>query len=260
MSLAGIVNEKFHGKYDSLFASTGGYIVQKKGRWTITKNRIQEGQKLEYFSGLARAIVAEGVAEFENPREFIKKVNQEWTISVFKERNISLRETKPGENNEIHFNSKIIPYSFLSNFFPTLIYMPRNQAVSDASTVYYSSEHAYIFWKLKEINLSLAEQISHGTDPLKAKKDAKSLQERNELAYEREESEIIESMMQIVMAKFEQNPILQAKLCQTGKIILKEATEDLFWGIGNQPAVPGRNALGEILMQVRKDFIGKEFP
>lgn len=60
-------------------------------------------------------------------------------------------------------------------------------------------------------------------------------------------------MYEIVLAKFEQNPLLVRKLVNIKEPIIEENTwGDRYWGVVNGV---GYNKLGKILMQVREYFI-----
>lgn len=71
-------------------------------------------------------------------------------------------------------------------------------------------------------------------------------------------------MLDVLRAKFSQNPALKDYLVATGDAILVEAApKDKIWGIGmgeNNPDVGdskkwnGRNLLGKALMEVRDEF------
>ena len=74
-------------------------------------------------------------------------------------------------------------------------------------------------------------------------------------------------MFQIQKAKFSQNSDLGNTLCDTGRLVLAEASLDREWGVGftvdqfNSGRVPhavhvswGKNMCGETLMRVREDL------
>lgn len=60
-------------------------------------------------------------------------------------------------------------------------------------------------------------------------------------------------MYKICRAKFEQNPELQTRLLETGdaELIEGNAWNDTYWGVCNGY---GKNMLGKILMQIRKEM------
>lgn len=62
-------------------------------------------------------------------------------------------------------------------------------------------------------------------------------------------------MLEALRQKFDQNPSLRTKLKDTGSATLHEdaGTRDCYWGAGT-PKCPGRDRLGQLLEQVRKDL------
>jgi ribA/ribD-fused uncharacterized protein len=65
-------------------------------------------------------------------------------------------------------------------------------------------------------------------------------------------------MLEIVRAKFAQNPLLKEKLLKTGseELIEGNAWHDNFWGVcmcDQCRGKKGKNTLGKILMQVREE-------
>lgn len=71
-----------------------------------------------------------------------------------------------------------------------------------------------------------------------------------------------EVLQDIILAKFQQNPLLKAQLLQTKDALLQEATTDSFWGIGSrlrskatrESTAKGKNRMGHILMDIRTRF------
>lgn len=65
----------------------------------------------------------------------------------------------------------------------------------------------------------------------------------------------LQIMEEIVRAKFTQNPELKEQLLATGDLLLMEGNtwHDLYWGVDSK-TWEGQNHLGEILMQVRREF------
>ena len=66
-----------------------------------------------------------------------------------------------------------------------------------------------------------------------------------------------ELMLEIVRAKFTQNPVLAARLLATGarKLVEGNTWKDVFWGVDLRTG-EGENHLGQILMQVREELKG----
>ena len=127
-------------------------------------------------------------------------------------------------------------FHFLSNFHPA----PLQYEGLD----YPTSEHAYQAAKTLDINQRM--NIAMLETPGETKRYGKAVKMRGNW------DEIkVEIMLNIVMAKFTQNPHLLEKLLATGDIELIEGNTwgDTFWGVCKGK---GENFLGIILMEVRK--------
>jgi ribA/ribD-fused uncharacterized protein len=130
---------------------------------------------------------------------------------------------------------------FLSNFYPA-------EFVWDG-IVWPTSEHAYQAAKVHDREERL--RISRFKTPSEAKKVGKHLELRedwNQVRYD--------IMLEIVRAKFTQNPHLKAKLLATGGCRLEEGNHwgDRIWGVSPAGSNNGLNWLGEILMIIREEL------
>lgn len=69
----------------------------------------------------------------------------------------------------------------------------------------------------------------------------------------------VDVMKNILRAKFDQNPDIQYKLMETGNAMLAEGNTwgDTFWGV-DMITGEGKNMLGELLMQIRKEYEEEE--
>lgn len=69
----------------------------------------------------------------------------------------------------------------------------------------------------------------------------------------------VDVMKNILRAKFNQNPDIQCKLMETGNAMLAEGNTwgDTFWGV-DMITGEGQNMLGELLMQIRKEYEEEE--
>ena len=102
--------------------------------------------------------------------------------------------------------------------------------------------------------------ITEAVTPQEAKRLGKLVPETVEFKRKRDSL-----MGDLQYAKYTQNPHLQLKLVQTGDTPLIEATTDDHFGIGRplnakllqELTWSGSNGLGEILGNLRKDFIGE---
>ena len=135
-------------------------------------------------------------------------------------------------------------HRFLSNFWQT-------QFVSD-NIVWESSEHAYVAAKTLDRDLRI--KISKMDGKGQVKRFGRTIELRSDW-----EQVKVDMMYEIVHAKFHQNSNLRQKLLNTGDAILEEGNTwgDRVWGISPPNSGNGRNELGKILMQVRKEFGGK---
>ena len=128
-------------------------------------------------------------------------------------------------------------YFFLSNFYPTKIKYNGIQ--------YLNNEAAFQAQKCT----TMEDRIKFSyLNPSDAKKLGRRIILRNDW-----ESVKISIMREIVFEKFKQNPHLTEKLLNTGNIYLEEGNNwgDRIWGTVNGV---GRNELGKILMEVRKEI------
>lgn len=132
-------------------------------------------------------------------------------------------------------------YRFLSNFYPA-------EFVWD-NIVWPSSEHAYVAAKTLDRDLRL--QISKMDGKGQVKRFGKTIDLRPDW-----EEVKVDIMREIVRVKFSQNPDLKQQLLDTGDAELEEGNTwgDRVWGVCPPNSGHGRNELGKILMQLRKEF------
>lgn len=130
-------------------------------------------------------------------------------------------------------------YRFLSNFEPARI------VLSDG-LIYPTSEHAYM--AQKTLDMALREEIANQATPGRAKKMGAAVPLREDWAEYR-----LLAMLEVIRAKFNQNPALRAKLLATKMLYLEETNnwDDRFWGVVDGV---GLNLLGKTLMQVRAEL------
>lgn len=127
-------------------------------------------------------------------------------------------------------------YSFLSNFYPA--------PVRFEGDLYPSVEHA--FQAAKTTDRKQRARFRKGS-PAEAKQNGRQLQLRPD--WEHVKLGVMETL---VRAKF-QHPDLREKLLNTGTAALTEGNQwnDTFWGVCHGH---GKNHLGKILMQVRREL------
>lgn len=146
-------------------------------------------------------------------------------------------------------------YRFLSNFHPSPI---RAELAASANSsplfdrIYPTAEHMYQAWKTDDPQWweRIAEARTAAT--------AKRLGQQAPLRPDWEEQKF-HLMEQVLLLKFGQNPDLGGQLAATGTAVLVEGNSwhDQTWGDCSCPehnTVPGRNALGVILMRLRLDW------
>ena len=144
----------------------------------------------------------------------------------------------------------------LSNFFPCEIDIYGKHCKS--------AEHAYQYAKaVHQGQLQAAEEILQAPDAFQAKAQARSLQYSTDW-----QSVKVDTMKEILNAKVEQVPDFHDTLLESNDNILVEATYDRFWGSGldkvdtvytKRRFWPGKNQLGSILEDIRKDISTEHF-
>jgi len=115
-----------------------------------------------------------------------------------------------------------------------------------------TSEHYYQAAKFFQTDPDYAESIRACKVAMWAARMGRTRSHTMSPTWDAEKDDV---MLRALTAKFEQNPLLRAKLLDTDGDILHEdaGTRDLYWGIGT-PERPGRDMLGRLLMQVRASF------
>ena len=145
------------------------------------------------------------------------------------------------------FNPNVIgefkgEYRFLSNFYPAgFVYQ---------GILWPNSEAAYQAMKSRDRDVHL--MFSTLTHPVQAKHEGRMIDPM------REDWDDVKVgiMRDIVYSKFNQNPELKRKLFDTGNAILQEGNthNDRVWGISPPHSGNGKNHLGKILMDVRREL------
>ena len=132
-------------------------------------------------------------------------------------------------------------YSYLSNF--------HEAEFEYNGTLFPTSEHAYQAMKAVEED-EIYEKIASASSPKKAKRYGKEPSLPDDWN-ERKKFH----MLEIVTAKFSQNPEIREKLIGTEDQLLVELNKwgDTYWGAKKSDG-EGKNMLGRILMEVRSSF------
>ena len=129
-------------------------------------------------------------------------------------------------------------------------------------TEFNSSEQAFMYYKAKLFkDEESAKLIMKSIDPAKQKGLGKHVEGFNGNVWDQNKDRI---MYEVVLAKFQNNPLLKKRLLDTGNKTLIECNpSDPYWGIGlglqetdiwNQSKWKGENKLGQILGIVREEL------
>ena len=133
---------------------------------------------------------------------------------------------------------------FLSNMSPS--------PITVKGITYPTAEHLFQATKFKDVEIH--KKISQIPSPAEAKKYGKSIKSD----FKDWDRIRVRQMKQVLKAKFDQNPELKQKLLDTGGANLIEGNTwgDTFWG---QVDGKGENNLGRVLMELRKEYIEKQY-
>lgn len=134
-------------------------------------------------------------------------------------------------------------FDFLSNFHPSPIEI--------SGIKFPTVEHAFQAFKM--YSNENFERVRNAESPSEAKRLGRTLLMRPDW-----DAIKFETMLDLVRAKFKQNPDLAKRLKATGKAKLVEGTlwNDRIWGIDIKTGI-GKNWLGQILMEVRSELCKK---
>lgn len=135
-------------------------------------------------------------------------------------------------------------YRFLSNFFESPMVIDNE--------FYSTNEHFFQAMKAEdEWDQELIRRVHTPGEAKRMGKSVKLVEKWDEL------KDAV--MLKGLRAKFDQNPDLAKKLLETGDAILQEGNtwKDTYWGMDLQSGI-GKNKLGELLMQVRKELKEKK--
>ena len=146
-------------------------------------------------------------------------------------------------SRKILFQSSSPEYNWLSNFFLAPFTLDGKE--------YPTVEHYFQSQKYITTRPAYAEEVRAKPTPSQARTAGRNLQVPIRGDWEDVKIELMKTALQ---AKFEQNPELQDKLCNTeGHVLVHEASWDNYWGTGSTGK--GTNLLGILLMQIRDMMI-----
>lgn len=161
---------------------------------------------------------------------FVKDFNSAWTQQRLRSKQIAFQDSP-----QIKFSSVDKKLSWLSNFFPTLIYEP------DHSACYPSLEHAYVAYKVRRATEGAFDQMEIVD---MTPKEVKQWGSDYESVHDQE---TLDEMRHLVELKFSQSSVIETMLKRT-KGELQEFTSDDYWGtcLGTMTG-PESNHLGKII-------------
>lgn len=232
------------------------------GEWTaVEKSKLNRLQN-QIYAATATEIVevlnspATSSLHLEEAIPYIKEFNKKWTERQCREEKISYAR----QEDCIRFSSRSKKYSWLSNFFPSIIVDTRMQRA--VITV----ESAYVAFKIQSFDISegqpamddverqtLISEVIGCQNSSRCKELGSSFIRNGDI---QNKMAVIE-MRRLVNLKFSQNEKLQDMLIRTRGRILEEHTGDPFWGISFgafEDPEDNSNHLGKILMSLREEF------
>lgn len=161
--------------------------------------------------------------------QILNDFNSAWTNLLLSQKTIAFPKKT---DSVIQFHSHDKQFSWLSNFFKTIIY----DEITNLCLP--SLEHHYVYWKHACLDESVDLSELALLDPSGAKQAGSHLTVEND-------KDKIAVMERLVSLKFDQNRSLEEMLRSTNAAKLEEATSDLFWGTGRSEY--GLNHLGAVL-------------
>lgn len=237
--------EKLGNQYENFLTDRGWFpAINSKNQWILARNipKLFRDRKT-YFKDLAEKIVQNGqeIAHLPHPENLVRRFNIEWMTAQRVEELSSMTET----DTPIWFNSKSRDYSWLSNFFMTLIY-----SWEPIPGIFIGVESAYKTYQaaLAGADSETVAELAQITNLKKAKKKSVNIDQELKVSL----------MRTLIKLKFSQNQILAEHLKATAHRQLIEHTDNRFWGdgssTGSEESGDGLNMLGQILMEER-DFL-----
>jgi ribA/ribD-fused uncharacterized protein len=150
----------------------------------------------------------------------------------------------------IEFTKVDLPYGWLGNMYASPIeYNGKKWLTSEA-----------LFQALRFDDEEIRELIRKEKSPMGAKMKAKG--NKNRMVIEPMSEKDVENMKMVVRLKFDQNEVLKSKLKISGEHVIVEnignrnGERHLFWGMKKiNGEWVGNNKMGEILMELRREFI-----
>lgn len=215
------------------------HLVQHE-KWVVAPKETNK-ISLDVFARSAQELVSHqseilSAASPAQILQYIQLFNTAWTTAKLAQNKISA--SPKGNNKPIQFSSFSKQYSWLSNFFQTLIFDESKRRILS------HVEGGYVAFKAEQAEESeFIEGVIQEFDPATAKAIGSHL-ERPKTA--------IDEMYRLEVLKFAQNPVLTNLLKNSGTAPLEEYTSDSFWGTAHGTIRSDEsNQLGRILELVR---------
>lgn len=201
----------FCGNYELLY--TPGNLLDKTEKgWVLAKKPLTSKTQDDLFQRVTLALLAEDLSTIPNLEGLIIRIN-----GIF--RSLPIHSLPSPLPEKVEFKSSDPHFSFLSNFFRTLIVFE--------GKLFPTSEHLYQ-WKiatLKDPGQSARHYFNMRTlSPIESREYCHSIE--GEVAPEQK----IAVMRDVILLKYQQNPSLKAALMATHPRPLVEKTENPFWG------------------------------
>lgn len=217
-------------------------LVYQNQTWQVIDPNTYKCSKSLYIQTVEK-VLSFNINDKINPNDliyWIKNFNSAMTLEKLKSKEIKIIDLK---ETKTQFNS-MNAYSWLSNFFTTLIYDPEHR------TLYPSVENGYVVFKAKQgqLDQKVIMECAHILDPKTVKQKGKDFWKHET---EEDQSKAVNEMKRLVTLKFDQNPMIAGWL-KKSTAQLEEMTHDDFWGSAMGTANgPNSNWLGKSIEGVR---------
>jgi predicted NAD-dependent protein-ADP-ribosyltransferase YbiA (DUF1768 family) len=230
------------------------------GQWTSVPMNKVGAISVQIYSDTAAEIVqllngpAISGQHLEQAITYIKKFNKCWTERLCRDERIAYTR----HEDCIQFNSMSKKYSWLSNFFPSIIVdFSMQRAVV-------SVESAYVAFKIQSFDSgervlteadrqSLISEVITCRDSSRCKELGSDFIRTSDIHNEMAVTEV----KRLNILKYTQNEKLLDMLTRSGETVLEENTGDPFWGTcfgAYTNPEENSNQLGKILMVLRESF------
>lgn len=219
--------------------------LYKNGKWTLVSSNL-ERESLKTYEATAERIIEE--CKSNSPKTlkalapYAEQLNTCWTTARLAQKVIGSAK----KEKVVQFSSYSKRFSWLSNFFPTLILDFAKERIL------FHTEGGYVAFKVETFKGKekiSPERVVRIFDP----KLCKHVGSEHRGTSPIDRALAVAEMERLVTLKFEQNPVLKQLLLSTGDALLEEHTSDSFWGTAcGTLYTPDSNQLGKILTRLRQ--------